>query len=33
MQNEIVMLTFSFLDQKYRFWGNIDQKIKIVILS
>ena len=33
MQNEIVMLAFSFLDQKYRFGENIDQKIKIVILS
>ena len=33
MQNLIVMHTFSALDQKYRFWANLVQINKIVILS
>ena len=33
MHNSMVMLNFSPLDQKYRFWANLVQKIKIVILS
>ena len=31
MQNSIVMLTFSALFQKYPFWANFVQKVKIVI--
>ena len=31
--NSMMMLTFSVLNQKYTFWANLVQKIKIVILS
>ena len=27
------MVTFSLFDRKYTFWANLDQRIKIVILS
>ena len=33
MQNSIVIVTFSVLDQKHTFWANLVQKIKIVSLS
>ena len=33
MKNSVVMLTFSDLDQKCRFWASLVQKIKIVILG
>ena len=33
MQHSIVMLTFSVLAPKDRFWTNIVQKIKMVSLS
>ena len=32
MQNSLVILTFPALDWKYRFWGNLIQKDKIVYL-
>ena len=33
MQNLVVILTFSALDQKYLFWTNLVQKIKIVYVQ
>ena len=33
MQYSMMMLPFSFLDQKDCFWANLDQKMKIVTLS
>ena len=33
MQNLMVMLAFSAFDQKYCFWANLVQKIKIVTLN
>ena len=33
MQNLVVILTFSALDQKYLFWTNLLQKIKIVYVQ
>ena len=33
IQYSMMMLTFSFLDQKDCFWANLDWKMKIVILS
>ena len=33
MQNSIMVLTFSVLDQKYSFWTNLIQKFKIASLS
>ena len=33
MQNSMLMLAFSVLDQKYCLWANLVQKIKIVILN
>ena len=33
MQNSMVVFTFSILGQKYAFWANLVQKIKIVTLS
>ena len=33
MQNSMVMFTFSFFDQRYFFWANLAQKVKIASLS
>ena len=33
MHNSMVILNFSPLVQKYRFWANLLQEIKILILS
>ena len=33
MQNSLAMYTLSVLDQKYPFWANFVQKVKIVSLS
>ena len=33
MQNSMVMFTFSVFDQKYPFWGNLVQKVKIISWS
>ena len=33
MQNSMVVFTWFVLDQKYPFWANLFQKIKVVILS
>ena len=33
MQNSMMMLTFSVLEQKYRFWANLVQNIKSVTLN
>ena len=33
MQNSMVVFTVAVLDQKYPFWANFAQKIKIVSLS
>ena len=33
MQNLMVLFTFSFFGWKYRFWANLLQKNKIIILS
>ena len=32
MLNSIMVFTFSILEQKYSFWVNLNQKIKIVCL-
>ena len=33
MQNSMMVFTFSVFDQKYHFWANLIQKIKILRLS
>ena len=33
MQNSVVVFTFAVLDQKYSFWENLVQNIKIANLS
>ena len=33
MQNSMVVFTFAALDQKYPFWANLVQKIRIASLS
>ena len=33
MQNSMVMFSFFVIDQKYPFWANLVQKVKIVSLS
>ena len=33
MQNLMVAFTYSFFDQRYQFWGNLVQKIKIICLK
>ena len=33
MQNLMVVFNYSFFDQKYQFWGNLVQKIKIICLK
>ena len=33
MQSSLVVLTFSVFDQRYPFWANLVQKVKIVRLN